>query len=120
MRDAVMLLYDYLDVLNAALIRNPDDELVRSLQQMGETVLDDGRLGVRVVPDDERFAIRFNGKSFAMMPDDPPAPEAWRAPRAYLERVVGDPAAYIERPETLEWDWLRTAAAERTQPPSTP
>jgi hypothetical protein len=109
MRDAIMLLYDYLDVLNAAMVHNPDVDLIRDLQRLGEQSLDGAHLAVRVVPDEAQFAIRFNGKSFAMMPEEPPAPLAWRAERSYLERVLDDPARYIDHPEKLDWEWLRAA-----------
>ena len=115
MRDAIMLLYNYLDILNAALIQNPDAELIRDLQRMGEASLDGGLLGVLIVPDQARFAIRFNGKSFAMMPDEPPAPLVWRAERTYLKRVLDDPAGYIDHPETLDWDWLRAVGRARDE-----
>jgi hypothetical protein len=114
MREPVMLLYDYLDLLNSVLFHHPESKLIRELQRLGETELDGGRLGVLIIPDDARFAIRFNGESFALMPDDPPAPLVWRVQRADLERVVDDPGRYIEHPERLDWEWLRAASSTRS------
>ena len=116
MRAAVMLLYDYLGVLNSALVHSPDSQLIRDLRKLGETALDGSRLGIVVVPDEERFAIRFNGKSFALMPDEPPVALVWRAPRDYLERVIDDPSAFIDQPERLDWDWLWAAATAEARP----
>ena len=112
----VSLFTEALHVVNRALKAHKASDFYQLFLSASAKHPADREYGVAVYDTDpsapfDYFTLRFRDGSLEMVSRATQAPQiSWRVPRAYLERIVDDPEAFIEDPGKvagIDWRWLK-------------
>ena len=112
--DAYVLFNDALQVMNKAILENADRFPYGQIMKLGEKVLGGKEIGVAVYASDssspfDYFTVEFKNGKLELVSHGKEHPAiTWKVSRDYLAKVAGDPEHYIERPERLDLDWVRS------------
>lgn len=108
--DAEALFERYLAVCNEALAAHEDEFPYRELTGTAERLLGDQPIDLAVYDDEPKAAFSVRFKKKRLKPKGKPADvrKAWRVNLSYLRHVVENPKTYIEHPENLDLDWLKS------------
>lgn len=108
------LLIEYLDVCNTALAANRHSFPYKQLMAVYEKLFTGRQVAVEIYDQD---ADKIEATATVQMKNGlfEPVPEAVAKPtfrfklkRSYMERVVEHRQEYIQHPEKLDWEWLKT------------
>jgi CBS domain-containing protein len=118
------LLVGFLDVCNKSLARNRESFPYKQLFGLYEKLFAGRNLGVILFEDDPKNEIghvnvRYTGGRYEPIGGEiDEASFRVKLKRSYMEKVVGNPAEYIEHPEKLDWDWLKSRVGLEEDNPS--
>ncbi len=105
------LFQKYLEICNKAIAENKDRFPYKNLMSLSENILGDHKIDLAVYDDNPKgaYSLQFRDKKLELAEKPPEKPEsAWRVNRSYLEKVVSNPEKYVEHPERLDLDWLKS------------
>ena len=112
--DSKTLLLNFLNICNLALRAHKEEFPRRQMLHATERVIGGKKIGVAVMEENSTspssyFTLRFQDGAFNVIAQDKQQPDTeWQLDRAYLERIVERSAEYVNYPEKLEWDWLKS------------
>ena len=107
-------LIGYLDVCNAALEANRNTFPYKQLFDMYEKIFANRQVACMIYEDDpsviqQSVTIQMIDGKFRYVPDSEAKPSFHlKVKRSYMEGVVRHRQEYIDHPEKLDWDWLKT------------
>ena len=113
--DEQALFSQALEVVNQAIHRHKDDFPYKQMFAAAEKLMGDAKMGVALTKEagadpydyytvdyeDGRWKLAGRGRQ-----GDPDV--TWTVTRDYLEEVVRNPDRYLEHPEKLDLDWLKS------------
>lgn len=109
------LLTQALHVMNHALDRRRDDFPYQQILAGFEKVFGSTGFVAAIYKSDAshphaHFTVRFADGRFDRISEGKrgDANVTWSVSRGYLEKVVGDPEPFIENPEKLDWEWIKS------------
>ena len=113
-KSALNLVRDYLDVCNAAAEEHRHSLVYRSIIVAYESVFANRQVGLDIYdsdPDETETTITIhvvNGE-FLTVPEPHAHPSFHlKLGRRYMEDVVAHRDDYIQHPEKLDWDWIKS------------
>jgi len=113
-KTGVELLLDYLDVCNTALEEHRHALPYKPLILAYDRIFANRQVGVDIYgehPDDVEttLTIRLREGFFERVPDSAAHPSFhMKLKRQYMEDVVAHRKEYIQHPEKLDWDWMKS------------
>jgi CBS domain-containing protein len=108
------LLISFLDVCNKSLAKNREKFLYKQLFTLYEKLFAGRDVGVIIYEDDPeteigRVSVRFkDGRYEPVGSEIDDVAFRVKLKRSYMEKVVANPSEYIEHPEKLDWEWLKS------------
>ena len=108
--DVTALFHQYLAVCNKAIKKHENEFPYQQMLSWGETLLGGRPIDLAVYDDEPKaaFSLYFNNHELKNDGDPVDARKAWRMNLSYLRNVVNHPDDYIEHPERLDLDWLKS------------
>lgn len=113
--DSKTVFLNFLNICNLALRAHKKVEFPhRQMLDAAERVIGGKNIGVAVTEENSTmpssyFTLRFQDGVFDVVAQDKQQPDTeWQLDRAYLERTVEHSSQYVDHPEKLEWDWLKS------------
>ncbi len=112
--DSKSLFLNFLNICNLALRTHKDQFLYRQMLEVAERAIGEKTIGMAVMEEGSEspsayFTLRFQDGTFDVLEHGKSQPDIeWTLERTYLERVVENSSEYVDHPEKLEWDWLKT------------
>ena len=100
----------YLDICNQAIEKHKDEFPYREALGLSKTVLGEKTFDLAIYDDNPRgtFSLKFKDKELIKSGQPANPKKAWWVNLSYLKNVVENPKKYIEHPEKLDFDWLRS------------
>ncbi len=101
-------------VMNEALKTNRDKFPYKQIITALEKTFPDWNMGVAVYADDpntphDYFTIRFDKGEFELVEHGKEEPKfTWKVPESYVKKVTDNPQDYIQHPEKLDWDFVKS------------
>lgn len=107
---AQTLLQRYLEICNDALKKHGDKLPYKEIVSAVKRTIDDHPLELAVYDDKPKAAFTLSLKEEKLVSNGYPedVKKAWRMDLSYLRQVVEQPKEYIENPEKLDLDWLKS------------
>lgn len=108
------LFSSFLEVCNTALEQNRESFPYKQILALSEKVFGDRNIAVSIYEDEPkkeqaRFVIRYaDGRFDPVGPGGRDTAFSVKLSRGYMEQVVRNRREYIEHPEKLDWDWLKS------------
>lgn len=112
--DSKTLFLNFLNICNLALRVHKEEFLYQQMIEVAQRTIGGKNIGIAVVEEGSDspsayFTLRFQNGTFDVLEHGKSQPDTeWILQRAYLERVVENSSEYVDHPEKLEWDWLKT------------
>ena len=108
--DVDELFHRYLDICNQAIKKHKGEFPYQQVLNFGETLMGDHPIDLAVYDDEPKAAFSLFFKSNKLKDGGHPldVKKAWRMNLSYLRKVVEHPDEYIEHPEKLDLDWLKS------------
>jgi hypothetical protein len=108
--DAEVLFERYLAICNEAIAAHEDEFPYRELTSAAEHMLGDDPIDLVIYDDEPKaaFSVRFKKKRLKPKGAPKDVRKAWRVNLSYLRHVAAHPETYIEHPENLDLDWLKS------------
>jgi hypothetical protein len=111
---AFSLINDYLDVCNAAAEVHRHSLVYRPIIAAYDSIFANRQVGIDIYdrhPDDVEttVTIRLVNGQFVIVPEDEADPSLHlKLGRRYMQDVVAHRDEYIQHPEKLDWDWIKS------------
>jgi len=108
------LLNDYLTVCNAALVANKESFVYKQLISLSGFVFSGRNFAALLYDDDPDlpdgvFTVRFTGDQLELIAEGKrDVVFSCKMQRSYLKHVAENRQDYVEHPEKLDWQWLRS------------
>ncbi len=108
--DIEALFHRYLAICNKAIEKHKGEFPYQQLLNFGETLMGDRPVDLAVYDDEPKAAFSLQFKNNKLQNDGHPSDvkKAWRMNLSYLRKVTEHPDEYIEHPEKLDLDWLKS------------
>jgi len=113
-KPAINLLIEYLDVCNTALEANRRSGSHKPLIAAYDAIFANRQVGVEIYGDDPKkietaVTIRLVNGMFEPVPEQDANPSFHlKFQRRYMEEVVAHRQEYVQHPEKLDWDWVKS------------
>lgn len=109
--DASVLIKQYLNIANDALMKQKDDLALKGIVVLLERIFSRENITLEVVDETGEsmgyFTTRFTNGQFAPVRPGIYDPETqFIVKRSYLQQVVDNAEEYLNHPIKLDWDWL--------------
>lgn len=108
--DMIALFHRYLDICNQAIEKHKGEFPYQQVLDLGEKLMGDRPVDLAIYDDEPKAAFSLHFKNNKLKngghPED--VKKAWRVNLSYLREVVEHPEKYIEHPEKLDLDWLKS------------
>ncbi|PIR38694.1 MAG: hypothetical protein COV35_05905 [Alphaproteobacteria bacterium CG11_big_fil_rev_8_21_14_0_20_39_49] len=100
----------YLDICNKALDRHKDKSPYKDILSSVHTIVDSNPIELAIYDDVPKGAFSIQCKDMKLVFNGTPRDikKAWRFNLSYLKNVVERPDEYIENPDKLDMDWLKS------------
>jgi len=105
---------EFLNVVNGALERHRDAFPYKQILDLWDRILGEKEIGIAVYESDpsspfDFHTARVKGGRLEYRKQGKGDPDfTWTVERGYLQKVVDDPEPYLEHPERLDLDWLKS------------
>ncbi len=112
--ELMSLFLRYLNICNLALREHREQFPYKQIVELGERALGGRNIGVGIYEEDpetiiEYCTVRFSDGTFDVVEHGEKNVELeWTVKRTYMEHVANHSDQYIDAPEKLEWDWLKS------------
>lgn len=108
--DVKDLFNQYLEICNQAIEHHKDEFPYKELLKMGGAILTDRPIDLAIYDDQPKgaFTLHLINNKLANGGQPTDVKKAWRMNLSYLKQVVEHPQEYIEHPEQLDIDWLKS------------
>lgn len=108
--DVKALFEQYLDICNQAIAKHKGEFPYQQVLNLGETLMGDRPIDLAIYDDEPKAAFSLHFKDDKLENGGYPSDvkKAWRMNLSYLKKVVEHPDDYIEHPEKLDLDWLKS------------
>lgn len=108
--DIETLFKQYLTICNEAIDKHKDEFPYKEILNLGNTLMGDRSIDLAIYDDRPKGAFSLKFKNQKLANDNYPSDveKAWRVNLSYLKHVVEYPEKYIEHPEKLDLDWLKS------------
>ncbi len=119
----IMLLVEYLDVCNTALEANRNTFPYKQLFGVFEKLFANRQVDFMMYEDDPDLilftaTVQLAGGKFVPVPEVESKPSFHvKLKSSYMEGVVRHRQEYIDHPEKLDWDWLKSRLGIETENP---
>lgn len=108
--DVEALFGQYLDICNQAIEKHKNEFPYQQVLDLGETLMGDHPIDLAIYDDEPKaaFSLRFKDSKLKDNGRPQDIKKAWRVNLSYLRQVVEHRQAYIDHPEKLDLDWLKS------------
>ncbi len=108
---------NFLDVINQSYRQNKDKASYLHLFPAFDKIFNHRKLAIAVYQDDpgtpdEYFTVQFEDDHFEIAEHGSQQPViAWKLSEDYMQKVIDESQSFIEHPEKLDWEWLKSRIA---------
>lgn len=108
------LFLEYLNTLNQALEAHRNETPYKQIIDASDRVFGDEKLGVAVYKTDpssphDFYTVKITDGRIAFVSHGKDAPEySWKTKESFMKDVVENKQHYIDNPQKLNWDWLKS------------
>jgi len=103
-----------INVINRSLDAHKDEMPYKQILALSGKLLDDKKIGVAVYENNpnepfDYYTVEFRQGRLEYVDRGKHEPDvSWTVAREYLQKIVDDPEPYVEHPEKLDWEWIKS------------
>lgn len=104
------LFKEYIEICNKAIAEHQNQFPYKEMISLSESCIRDSTIDLAIYDDMPKgvFSLHFKDKKLVTESNLTDPKKAWRMNLSYLEKVVENPQKYIDHPEKLDLDWLKS------------
>ncbi|MDB2414163.1 hypothetical protein N9W34_00150 [Rickettsiales bacterium] len=104
------LFNQYLEICNKAIDKHKDEFPYKQILSATNAVVGDKPIDLTIYDDEPKgaFSLKFKDKKLVHNGTPEDVKKAWRVNLSYVKNVLEHPDKYIEHPEKLDMDWLKS------------